>query len=190
MKKVMARLHRMFKEEKGLTLIELLAVIVILGIIAAIAVPAITGITGNAKKEAHKANAHQMIEAAKQMVAIKGFSKDIIDSTFNGYKLDTSTKAISSTSFKTSSSTNPVMKITLQQLIDGKYFTDIKNPEKDNPYVAKNGGADAGKNVVYVYDDGGNDLYFIKLEDEVGATGYNQWNSPLLESEIDHLVIK
>lgn len=70
MKKMWMRLQRLVKEEKGLTLIELLAVIVILGIIAAIAVPAITGITNNTKREAHKANAHQMIEAAKQMVAI------------------------------------------------------------------------------------------------------------------------
>lgn len=53
------------QNEKGITLIELLAVIVILGIVAAIAVPAIGNIIENAKKDAHIANARVMIEATR-----------------------------------------------------------------------------------------------------------------------------
>ncbi|MBB5324575.1 type IV pilus assembly protein PilA [Anoxybacillus tepidamans] len=58
-------LKRFLKNQKGLTLIELLAVVVILGIISAIAVPSIGGLIDNSKKDAHVANAQQMINAAK-----------------------------------------------------------------------------------------------------------------------------
>ena len=50
-------------------MIELLAVIVILGIIAAIAVPSIGGIIKNTKIDAAKADAIQVINAAKMYVA-------------------------------------------------------------------------------------------------------------------------
>lgn len=63
----------MFKKyvnnQKGLTLVELLAVIVILGIIAAIAVPSIGSIIDNSKKDAHVANAQQMVSGAKIAVS-------------------------------------------------------------------------------------------------------------------------
>lgn len=61
-------LKKQLKNEKGLTLIELLVVIVILGIIAAIAVVSIGGILDNSKKDAHVANAEQMINAARMAV--------------------------------------------------------------------------------------------------------------------------
>ncbi|WP_047376042.1 prepilin-type N-terminal cleavage/methylation domain-containing protein [Exiguobacterium sp. ZOR0005] len=56
---------KQLKDERGLTLVELLVVVVILGIIAAIAVVAIGGIIENSKKDAMVADAKQMISAAK-----------------------------------------------------------------------------------------------------------------------------
>src|SRR5699024_5372842 len=61
MKKTIQRL----KNERGLTLVELLAVIVILAIIAIIAFVFIGGVIDNSKKDAHIANAQQIISAAK-----------------------------------------------------------------------------------------------------------------------------
>src|SRR5699024_10506881 len=53
------------KNEKGLTLVELLAVIVILAIVGAIAFVMIGNVMDNAKKDAHIANAQQLIASAK-----------------------------------------------------------------------------------------------------------------------------
>ncbi|WP_261133096.1 type II secretion system protein [Bacillus sp. Marseille-Q3570] len=58
----------MVKSERGFTLVELLATIVILGIIAAIAVPSIGKLIENTKEDTHKANAMQIIEAARLYV--------------------------------------------------------------------------------------------------------------------------
>ncbi|WP_019412521.1 prepilin-type N-terminal cleavage/methylation domain-containing protein [Paenisporosarcina sp. TG20] len=52
------------KDQKGLTLIELLAVIVILAIIAAIAIPAIGNIITNSKINALKADGQNMLASA------------------------------------------------------------------------------------------------------------------------------
>lgn len=61
MKKTIQRL----KNERGLTLVELLAVIVILAIIAIIAFVFIGGVIDNSRKDAHISNAQQVINAAK-----------------------------------------------------------------------------------------------------------------------------
>ncbi|WP_102263740.1 type II secretion system protein [Mesobacillus jeotgali] len=58
-------IKKRMKDQRGLTLVELLAVIVILGIIAAIAVPSIGNIVEKSKADAIKAEALQIIDAAR-----------------------------------------------------------------------------------------------------------------------------
>ena len=58
-------MKKRMKNEKGLTLIELLAVIVILAIIAAIAIPAIGNIITNSKYNAIKSDALNVLNAAQ-----------------------------------------------------------------------------------------------------------------------------
>lgn len=53
------------KNEDGLTLVELLAVVVILAIVSAIAFVIIGNVIANSKKDAHIANAQQIISSVK-----------------------------------------------------------------------------------------------------------------------------
>ncbi|MBE6183856.1 prepilin-type N-terminal cleavage/methylation domain-containing protein [Heyndrickxia ginsengihumi] len=68
--------RKLLKSEKGFTLIELLAVIVILAIIAAIAIPAIGSIIKGSKVNAVKADATEVLNAAKLYVAANGVPSD------------------------------------------------------------------------------------------------------------------
>ena len=104
-------LKKLIRNEKGLTLIELLAVIVILGIIAAIAIPSIGGLIDNSKKDAHVANAQQMINAAKIAVTA---DKSLLPA-------EGKAKVVS-----------------LKYLEDNGYLEEIKDPDKTKDGYVKN----------------------------------------------------
>lgn len=56
------------KNQKGMTLVELLAVMVIIGIIAAISIPAIGTLLENTRKDAHIANVQSLEDSARLYV--------------------------------------------------------------------------------------------------------------------------
>ncbi|MET3658983.1 prepilin-type N-terminal cleavage/methylation domain-containing protein [Sporosarcina psychrophila] len=68
-------LQKRLNNEKGLTLVELLAVIVILGIIAAIAIPSIGGIIQGSREKAVIADAQNTLSAAN-LYFVDNNSKD------------------------------------------------------------------------------------------------------------------
>lgn len=73
---MLKRVRKQLKNEKGLTLVELLAVIVILGIVAAIAVPAIGNIIENSRDGAKLGAAANILAGAK-IAATDGACDDI-----------------------------------------------------------------------------------------------------------------
>lgn len=84
----MNKLKTLLNNQKGLTLVELLVVIVVLGIVSSIAVPSVGGILNNAKKDAHIANAQQMISSARLAMTSQDYSTGDItldDLVSNGY---------------------------------------------------------------------------------------------------------
>lgn len=70
---MLARMKKMFKKEKGFTLVELLAVIAILAIIVAIAVPTIGNVIEDSRAEAAEAN-KELIENAAKLADVSGYA--------------------------------------------------------------------------------------------------------------------
>lgn len=62
---MLERMKKKINNEKGFTLVELLAVIAILGIILAIAVPSVGEVISNSEEKAHEANVELLENAAR-----------------------------------------------------------------------------------------------------------------------------
>lgn len=74
-------LQKKLKEQKGMTLIELLAVIVIIAIIAAIAIPAIGNIIENSRVGAIKSDGQNALQAAELLLIDEPKKLDAAGST-------------------------------------------------------------------------------------------------------------
>ena len=92
-------LKKHLKNEKGLTLVELLAVIVILGIIAAIAVPSIGNVIENSRIKAVKADALNALSAANLYFVENDTAANVTVKVLSeqGYFKDTGSLAVDST---------------------------------------------------------------------------------------------
>lgn len=132
------KLRKMMRNEKGFTLVELLAVIVILGIIAAIAVPSIGQIINNTKQDAHDANGITMIEASRLAHASGYKGTGTVDNDY-----------------------------TLEELVGGGFLESVPiNPEDGNEYDPENSlvtvdmtATGADKFLVTLVDDAGDDVW-------------------------------
>lgn len=116
---------RQMRDERGLTLVELLVVVVILGIIAAISVVAIGGLIENSRKDAQVSNAKQLISSAKLYLAQNPLEEGGVADmgTFKGGTAIVDAAAVTGTT--------PVnRKVSLS-----KYLEEMKDPmNEDNPY--------------------------------------------------------
>ena len=130
------QMKKRIKNEKGLTLIELLAVIVILAIVAAIAIPAIGNIIENSRIKAVKSDAATIISAANLYYTEKGTGTEFNQGTGTEYVKDsgnfTTYKVDKDLKFTGTAEVGGV-----KVIIDAAKVSEIKVDSKDPnaPYV-------------------------------------------------------
>ncbi|NRD76002.1 type II secretion system protein [Bacillus sp. BRMEA1] len=157
------------RDQKGMTLIELLAVVVILGIISAIAIPSILGLIDNSKKDAHIANARQMIDAAKRVISSE---RTAMPSAGNS-KI-----------------------IPLQYFENGGYLETVKDPDGNNSSYTTKGtsisdltGTDVSKAptndsyVLIVNPSNGSLVYYVRLVNSARGI-QTESKAPVAESDL------
>src|SRR5690554_3729431 len=129
MKNLMRKAREAKKDERGLTLVELLAVVVILAIVSAIAFVLIGNVIENSKKDAHIANAQQFISAVKLAEASGDAFKVVEDGTAtattqDALELDTVVKALDPWDKK------PYETAVVTKKSDGFYFITLEAEEE------------------------------------------------------------
>ena len=127
-------LKKALKNERGLTLVELLAVIVILGIIAAIAVPSVSTLINKSNDKAKVTEALQIIDAAKLYVADNNVQLQNNGSTLNltSTKLDAYLDHVKDKSFKVTVTNDNGKLIYSISGHDANSVSNIPNPAKES----------------------------------------------------------
>jgi len=157
--------------EKGLTLIELLAVIVILAIIAAIAIPSIGGIINRTKKESHRANAQMIVDAARYAVTAEGFPMVGITNITKDHTLTDGTDSYTTDYFE----------VTVDELNQKGYLENVpKDPEDSDKRTYSTN----SKVRVHKIQDSGKYRYEVLLLHADGAKVFNTTDGYVLETEI------
>lgn len=130
MMKLTKKLH---KDQRGLTLIELLAVIVILAIIAAIAIPSVNSIIKNSEARAQVENAKLIISTARLAIADRTFEQIGVDSNESGYE-DPETK-VELPSKGDDYDKRTIRQVTLKKLKDMGYLdANLIDPQTRDAY--------------------------------------------------------
>ncbi|WP_214798977.1 prepilin-type N-terminal cleavage/methylation domain-containing protein [Exiguobacterium sp. s50] len=137
---------KQLKDERGLTLVELLVVVVILGIIAAIAVVAIGGIIENSKKDAMVADAKQMVSAAKLYTASNPVTSDTVlnfNSAADGEVpmdsyIDKLKDPFDTNAGETATPSYPTAKVTVKPGTSGKYTYEVTLTSDKSEYALSN----------------------------------------------------
>ncbi|QOV13382.1 prepilin-type N-terminal cleavage/methylation domain-containing protein [Viridibacillus arvi] len=120
----MNKIKKMIKNERGMTLIELLAVIVIIAIIAVIAIPAIGNIINNTRDKAIITDATQIISGAKIAVQDGACTTTCTNAQLTPF-VDANLESTDSVTITTNATTGAVV-----YSINYHKFKDIKDTTK------------------------------------------------------------
>lgn len=139
----------MFKEQKGFTLVEILAVIAILGLVITVATTAILNILGSTDEKMNEQNRNTIIDGALTY-ALRELNTEVCSEGFVPKSLDD----------KDPNNKNCLTKITVKDLEDKAYISDDSmRCDKDavlliyNSYSRTVNGLDIGEYKVFAPDD-------------------------------------
>ncbi len=152
-------LKKLLKEENGLSLFQMIATVAIIGVILTLVVPAVSWLSKDTSPEKHRANAIQIVEAAKSYVKVNHYKPGTVEAITVHY-FDKAHRSVKDTTLEA----NQYMTVTLRNLNESGIFRPVEDPQTGNEY-------DPDKTVIYVQEDADKQMnYWITLAS--GSTSY------------------